>query len=242
MTKCNLSEYRTDGCSNCDRLCPHYIALHGLDGTGGRTSYAKIPSEYRHITLNNSPARESQADTYRKLSVYVKTFKRHLSGGERTKSLYLWSKSPGTGKTTTASALLNTWIANEYLYDITRGKQPRQSTAYFLDVNELQTQYNLATMTKDSDKLHEVGRIIALASKASFAVIDDIGVRDASEAFRAYVHSVINYRTSNGLPTVYTSNLPIEDMKYVFDDRLYDRINDQCAAFHFDGTSKRGIR
>lgn len=69
-----------------------------------------------------------------------------------------------------------------------------------------------------------------------------IGVRGATEAFRSYLHAIINYRTTNGLPTVYTSNLPIEDMAQVFDDRLYDRMRDQCAVLHFEGGSKRGIR
>lgn len=239
---CILRTYRTDGCEGCSRLCPHKLTLHGLDGKGGRSAVVGIPQDYRNVTLESTPVADTQTQVYKMLVPYVATFKRHLSGGDRTKSLYLWSQSPGTGKTTTAVALLNAWIANEYLYDIKSGEQPRQTTAYFLDINELQTDYNLAVMTNDDDKMARVAEVIQRTQTASFAVIDDIGVRGATEAFRSLVHSAINSRTVNGLPTVYTSNLPITAMRQVFDERLYDRINDQCAAIEFVGESHRGMR
>lgn len=80
------------------------------------------------------------------------------------------------------------------------------------------------------------------AKSVLFTVIDDLGVRDATPAFRGDLHSVINHRTTNAMPTVYTSNLPIEEMATVFDQRLYDRVRDQCAVLHFGGESRRGRR
>ena len=242
MTACILQNYRKDKCANCDNLCAHRIALEGLDGNSGRLGNAGLPADYRGITLANSPAREGQAKAYRLLEQYVATFKRHLAGGERAKSLYLWSESPGTGKTTTASALLAEYIAHDYLSALKAGKQPQQTPALFLDVNEWQTQYNIATMTSDEDAIKRIGNDIKRLQSVDFAVLDDIGVRDATEAFRSYLHAIINYRTTNGLPTVFTSNLPIEDMAQVFDDRLYDRMRDMCAVIYFEGESKRGMR
>jgi len=240
LTVCILQNYRKDRCANCSKLCQHRIALHGLDGKSGRLGNAGLPTDYRGITLANSPARESQSKIYELLEVYVDTFGR--DDGEQIKSLYLWSESPGTGKTTTASALISEWVARDYLGSLKRGEQPRQFSAYFLDINELQTSYNLATMTDDDEGMERIGAKIKRAQDAPFAVIDDIGVRDATTAFRAYVHALINSRVTNGLPTVYTSNLPIEDMATVFDDRLYDRIRDQCGIIHFKGESRRGMR
>lgn len=235
-------DYRTDSCAKCDGLCPHYTSFHGHDGKGGRTASAQIPQEYRKVTLKTSPARETQAKVYAMLDKYAETFKRHLSGGERTKSLYLWSESPGTGKTTTAVALLNAWLAVEYLIALKNGDKPPQSSAYFLDLTELQTDYNMATMIRNEDELKRIVQCLDRTKQASFAVIDDIGTRSSTEAFTAYVHNVINHRTVNGLPTIYTSNLPITEMADVFDARIYDRMRDQCAIFHFDGESKRGRR
>lgn len=239
---CILENYRTDKCASCTKLCPHKIALHGLDGEGGRVGNAGLPADYRHLTLANSPARESQPKIYDQLEKYVATFERMHGDSKPIKSLYLWSKSPGTGKTTTAIALLNEWIAQDYLGALKRGEQPRQTPAIFLDVNAFQTQYNLATMTNDDEGIAKIGAQIKRVQDAPFAVLDDIGVRDATEAFRAYLHAIINDRVSNKKPTIYTSNLPIDEMKRVFDERLYDRIRDQCAPIHFVGTSKRGRR
>jgi DNA replication protein DnaC len=228
---------------NCNRQCAAFIALHGYSGKGGRIANANTPNDYRLTTIKNSPSRESQAKIYATLEKYVATFDRQFEvGTERIKSLYLWSESPGTGKTTTAIAVLNEWIIAHYLGSLRRNRQPSQTPAYFLDVNAFQTDYNLATMMNDEAAMAKIKSTILQAQAAPFAVLDDIGVRSASEAFRAYVHAIINYRTANGLPTVFTSNLPTEEMAQVFDARLYDRMRDMCAVLHFGGESKRGRR
>ena len=85
-------------------------------------------------------------------------------------------------------------------------------------------------------------RAMEKAKEAPCAILDDIGVREASEGFRGDLHAIINYRVTNELPTVYTSNLPIEDMARVFDARLYDRIRDMAGVIEFAGESKRGRR
>lgn len=219
------------------------VAFHGLDGKSGRVGSANVPADYRHVTLANSPARESQAKIYRMLDAYVKTFERQFDAeGGRIKSLYLYSESPGTGKTTSAVAVLNAWLVAHYLGALKRGRQPLQQPGYFLDVNEFQTRYNLATMTNDDAEMAQIRDIIRKCQTVSFLVMDDIGVRGATEAFRSYLHAIINHRTTNALPSVYTSNLPIEDMARVFDERLYDRMRDQCAEIQFGGGSKRGRR
>ncbi len=247
MTKCILTDYRTDACDGCSELCSHRIALHGLTGEGGRINTAGVPKDYRYVTLNTTPVRESQSKIYGTLDKYVATFRRYLDGGERVKSLYLWSESPGTGKTTTAVALLNAWISTEYLMALSEGNQPTSVSAYFLDVNEWQTDYNNFNRPRVPDNIAEPASIryykaMELAKHAEFAVLDDIGVRDAGDAFRGDLHTVINHRTANGLPTVYTSNLELSEMERIFDERLYDRMRDQCAKMSFIGESKRGRR
>jgi DNA replication protein DnaC len=217
--------------------------MHGYSGTGGRVANVNTPADYRMLTLATSPARENQAKVYATIEKYAATFERMFdTEAPRIKSLFLFSESPGTGKTTTAIAVLNEWMIAHYLGSLKRNRQAAQTPAYFLDVNAFQTDYNLATMTNDEAGINSIKAVIKRAQTAPFAVIDDIGVRSASEAFRAYIHAIINYRTVNGMPTVFTSNLPIEEMAVVFDARLYDRMRDMCAVLHFGGESKRGRR
>jgi DNA replication protein DnaC len=229
--------------AQCNKTCGHFIALHGLSSNGGRLANANAPADYKLLTLANSPARANQAQVYATIEKYVATFERMFDPeAPRIKSLYLVSESPGTGKTTTAIAVMNEWIIASYLGAKKRGMQVPLVPAVFLDTNAFQTDYNLATMTNDDAAMVKIKSTIQRAQQAPFAVLDDIGVRSASEAFRSYVHAIVNYRTANGLPTIFTSNLPIEEMAVVFDSRLYDRMRDQCLSLHFDGTSKRGRR
>jgi DNA replication protein DnaC len=237
-SRCKLA-----GSADCNRQCPHFISMHGYSGKGGRVANANTPADYRMLTLATSPARENQAKIYATLEKYTQTFDRQFEAdSSRIKSLFLWSESPGTGKTTTAIAVLNEWLIAHYLGSLKRNRQAQQTPAYVLDVNSFQTDYNLATMTNDDAAMGSIKATIQRAQQAPFAVLDDIGVRSASEAFRSYVHAIVNYRTANGLPTIITSNLPIEEMAVVFDSRLYDRMRDMCAVLHFGGTSKRGRR
>jgi DNA replication protein DnaC len=245
------SRCRLTNTEACNRSCGHFIAMHGYSGQGGRVANANTPADYRLLTLATSPARESQAKIYGTLEKYIATFDRQFGGIDevsaqsthtRIKSLFLWSESPGTGKTTTAIAVLNEWLIAHYLGSLKRNRQAQQTPAYFIDVNSFQTDYNLATMTNDDAAMGSIKAIIQRAQQAPFAVLDDIGLRSASEAFRSYVHAIVNYRTANGLPTIFTSNLPIEEMAVVFDARLYDRMRDMCAVLHFGGESKRGRR
>ena len=233
---------------SCVNTCEHFVQNHGLSGKGGRSGAANLPEDYRLVTLANSPARTSQSKIYGMLDQYVATFKRQFDEeGERIKSLYLFSESPGTGKTTTAIALINSWLAEHYLGSIKRGQAPSQTPAYFLCVNSWQELYTGFTRPNIPQEIAEQNsrpyyRQLELAKRTPFVVLDDIGVRTASEGFRGDLHTVINYRCVNGLPTVYTSNLPIEDMATVFDARLYDRMRDQCLMLAFAGESKRGRR
>jgi DNA replication protein DnaC len=240
----------------CNKTCQHYVATMGMTGKSGRAGLANVPADYRLTTVINSPVRVAQERAYKLIDAYTATFERQFddisdTGGKdthkRIKSLYLFSESPGTGKTTSASAILNEWLIVNYIGSLKRNRQPLQLPAYFLDVNEWQTlfnEFNRSNIPKDvaEPASREYYRRMHLAKVTPFVVCDDIGLRTATEAFRADLHSVINHRTTNRLPTVFTSNLPIEEMAQVFDARLYDRMRDMCAVIEFEGTSARGMR
>jgi DNA replication protein DnaC len=222
--------------------------MQGYSGTGGRVANAGTPADYRLLTVANSPARKEQEYVYGRIDKYITTFNRMFdANADRIKSLFLWSESPGTGKTTTAIAVLNEWMIAHYLGSLKRERQAAQTPAYFLDCNDWQTlfnEFNRSNVPKEvaEPASREYYRRMHAAKTAPFVVIDDLGVRDATTAFRGDLHSVINHRTTNAYPTVFTSNLPIEEMATVFDQRLYDRVRDQCAVLYFSGESHRGRR
>lgn len=253
LNKFILAKYLKNPSQVTDATVTAYIQLHGVDGNGGRVASCNVPKEYRYTTLDNSPAKDTQADIYSKLQAYVKSFKKlfeesdpHNTAG-RIKSLYLWSEQAGTGKTTTASALLNEFVAINYLGSLKKGLQPPQVPAYFLDVNELQELYNKFTRQGVPQDIGEQASRdyyykMEKAKTCPLVVFDDIGVRSSTEAFRGDLHSIINYRVANQLPSIYTSNIPMEDLSQVYDLRLADRIKDLTIPFYFEGGSNRGLR
>lgn len=225
--------YKTKSDEVCDPQRSENIAIMS------RYSSANIPNEYRNIYVSNSPVREGQKEVYEILNTYIQTFSKD---NVRIKNLYLYSTETGTGKTTTSIAILSEYIRRRFLYYVKKGVRIPDNLGYFLDLVEFQSDYNLASMANSEEDMLMIRRLIEFCQTVEMLVIDDVGVRSATESFRALVHSIINTRVNAGLPTVYTSNVPMDSLNDIFDARLYDRVRDQTHMFTFSGTSKRGKR
>jgi DNA replication protein DnaC len=235
----------------CNNFCPHFIALHGSNRGGGRVALANIPKQYGNITVENSPARDGQDEAYRLVDAYVKSFVKmfetDLPDKDRIKSLYLWSGNTGTGKTTTAAAIANEYIRRHYVGSIKRGLKPKRRPVYFIGLNDLQSMYNEANRPNMPKDLAEVAAreymdALTTAQRVDFLVLDDIGLRAASEIFTQDIYRLLNHRNTEMLPTVYTSNIPLSDLEQIYSKQVWDRTRDMCMEIAFKGESKRGFR
>jgi DNA replication protein DnaC len=223
-----------------DELWFHEIALDG------RVRESRIPSDYYNVTVQRSPVQIPKVS--KMVSGYVKTFKRQFEeDGERIKSLYLYSDATGTGKTTTAAAIGNEFIKRHYFGSIKRGLKPDRRPVLFLDMNELQGLYNRANRSNIPREIGEAANreyfaLLRRAKDSKLLIIDDLGLRSVTEAFRQDIHQFINHRAVNKMPTVYTSNKPIKELKNDYSKQIWDRVRDMCIEIAFDGESKRGHR
>jgi DNA replication protein DnaC len=231
-----------------EELLPHFIAMHGLSGQGGRVAAANIPKQYRDVLIKDSVVRESEPELYTSLDRYIKTFSKQFEG-EQIRGLYLYSPKSGNGKTSTAAALLNEFIVRHYVGSIKRGLQPSIQPAYFFDVNEWQTLYTEFNRPKVPQHVAEAAaeeyyNRERIAREVPFLVMDDLGVREGvTEGFRADLHRLVNTRNQSELPSIYTSNVPLQELERIFGEkRLVDRIRDMTEVLRFTGESKRGRR
>jgi DNA replication protein DnaC len=237
------------GSPQCKKTCPLYVAMHGINGLAGRVQTANIPKEYRWMTIDHNPVRESQKTVFNLVDKWARHFFPMIfkENAERIKPLYLYSDEVGTGKTATAASIANSFLVYTFVESLKRGKQPPERPVYFLDFNEWQrsfAEFNHPKVPKDiSDKTsRRFYNQRNIAKNVTLLVIDDIGIEDPSEKFHGVAHDLINHRLVNWLPTVFTSNVKMEDLLLKYDKRMYDRIRDHNTQIEFIGTSHRGLR
>lgn len=239
------------GTSACTSTCTDFIAMHGASGRGGRVGNI-VPIEYSMTTIADNPIRDAQPGAFRKFDALAKTFGRMFidridTSRDVIKNVYLWSKEPGTGKTATACAIANDFMAAHYVGSLARGIRPDDRPVVFLDMAEFQTLYNEFSRSNVPRQVAEPAalkyyRMMDAAKSARLLILDDIGARSATEGFGTDVHAIINHRYKKKLPFIATSNKPLAALTDIFDQKFMDRLRDLTIVEEYAGTSKRGKR
>lgn len=119
------------------------------------------------------------------------------------RGLYICSKTKGSGKT-----LLACCLANEII-------EKYSAVVKFCSVIDY--------IEFVKDKNDEAKEMVNSFKKCGLLVVDDIGVQTEKQDWIINsIFSLVDYRYRENLPTIYTSNLPIE--KASSDDRIQSRI------------------
>lgn len=136
------------------------------------------------------------------------------------KGLYLWSKTPGSGKTFLSCSLARSIMLR---YD----RQLRFITAagYLAAVGD---SYKRQQGTVDSSKIYR---------ECALLVLDDIGAQKTGEWQEQELFRLINDRKNADLVTIFTSNLPPEKLN--FEQRTIDRIEKMSVVFQMPEESIR---
>ena len=228
-------KFKDTGNSNCSNtpICILFKNFHIV---------SKVPNSYYNYLLTDL---DTHISTFK---AYVESFNKHFDS--KLRNVYIWSSQTGTGKTSSATALLNEFTIFYVLYCYRNNITPNDTPTYFLDVNELQTLYNSfnrSGVTNDRTRditSREYYERLDKARNSELIIFDDIGVRTSTDGFRGDIHSLINDRITNGKPSIFTSNHPIARIEKIYDDRLMDRIRDNCVEISFNDikVSKRGLK
>lgn len=170
--------------------------------TAFRKARAMIPFEFIDLKGKDFRWEKYKADVSKARDMINRYTVKYPSFRDKGIGLYIYSCTKGSGKTMLASCLANE-ITDRY-----------SGSVKFVNI------LDLIEMTKKG--FNGYAEEIESIYKARLLFIDDIGVQMSKEWVDTVLYRLINERYNNRLPTVYTSNIPIEQLK--MDDRIVDRI------------------
>ncbi|MDO5540868.1 MAG: ATP-binding protein [Eubacteriales bacterium] len=167
-----------------------------------RKARAMMPFEFMNLSGRDFDWTKYRADVSSERDIVNKYIMKYPQFRERGMGLYIYSGTRGSGKTMLSCCILNE-ISKRYSGSIKF-------------VNAI----DLLEMTKKGFYGSE-DEIRALY-EAALLVIDDIGVQLSREWTDTIFYRLINDRYANRRPTIYTSNMPAENLR--MNDRITDRI------------------
>ena len=181
---------------------------------------ARLPEEFKDVTLNSFDINVYEKDESKKLAAAAKRISKNYvvkfeQMREQGKGLYFHSHEKGSGKTRLAASIMK---AITKMYD--KPDDPLRiiysSTADL--IGEIKKTFEEGSKVKTSD-------IIEAAKTADLAILDDIGVENVKDWIEETFTRILDYRLQNKKPTIFTSNLTINelDSKYPY-GRISSRV------------------
>ena len=190
-----------------------------------RLRFAEIPEAFKDMDLKTfrtdvykkPDSRKKISDACQIVKAYLDDFKNQKETGM---GLYIWSRTKGSGKTRIAAG-----IANELLKEYV--------VKFSVSVTILQE--IKSTWNKDSE--YTENKLLDALSTTDILVIDDFGVETPAGWINDKFYQIINERYINRKVTIFTSNEPLETLKY--DDRITNRIKERTYQIAFPEESVR---
>ncbi len=163
---------------------------------------AMMPFEFMDLTGKDFQWDRYKADITEPKGMVNDYILNYLKFKNKGMGLYIHSGTKGSGKTMLSCCLLNE-INNRYA-----------GVSKFVNILDFLEMTKKGFNGNDDD--------IKALYQANILVLDDIGVQMSKEWIDTVLYRLINERYINRLPTIYTSNVPVDRLK--MDDRITDRI------------------
>lgn len=192
-----------------------------------RMAFAELPDGLSDIRLASfSISVYTNEESRQKARIACQIVKEYLDMFEDAErngmGLYICSETKGSGKTRMAAS-----IANELMEK--HNTQVKFSTSMRI-LTEIRRSYDPGTAMTES-------QLLSALSTTEVLVIDDFGTERVTDWVKDKFYEIINSRYVDKKVTIFTSNEPIEDLKY--DDRITNRIKEMCYQVNFPEESVR---
>lgn len=235
----------------CDYTCFACTLMHGLKGNGGLWATTGVPAKYKGSRISNLPTEQDNKRAYDVAVKYVGDILHNVQ--DRNIGLYLYSvpntENPfgtGTGKTTTATAIVNEYLIARARQYLTGKDELEDNPAIFVKASELQNQFN-AQFRGGFDRQEKASkRYYAMkdaVKKRELVVFDDFATRGSriSEAFEEELYEIIDYRSAqmDKGATIFTSNVAPAKLSEVVGERIASRVDGMAVSIGFNGSDKR---
>lgn len=231
----------------CNSLCYPFVVLHGTSGRAGFWGSTNVPVKYKHCLIENLPIKEDNPKVDAVIRKYVSNISHYVL--EKNVGLFLFSIpdannrfGTGTGKTTTAITVLNEFVIEQVRRHMKGEINLTNNPALFVKASEFQNKYN-EQFRGNYDSQQQASEVYyrfkQRMKQTDLLVIDDVAVRDTTEAFRNEFFEIIDHRSTEDKTTIFTSNLPIEKVAEVLGDRIASRIEGMCYMLGLKGQDHR---
>ena len=176
-----------------------------------------IDGAFRDATFQNFKTDQNNERNLKLCRRYAEKFELMV---EKNQGLLLWG-GVGTGKTYAAACIANALL---------RRGIPVMMTSFVRLLSVIQSR----TETDEE--------IIRRMANAKLVVFDDIGAERDTGYGLEKIYSIVDSRCRQRLPSIFTTNLTLEEMQTESDirfARIYDRIFENCYPIQFTGVSWR---
>lgn len=239
LFKNKCSKFNTE---RCNELCYAYTFMQGDNGQGGMWATTNVPAKYRDVFKSNLPNHAN----FERIKKYIDKLPKTVEEGI---GLFLFSVptpenkfGTGNGKTTSACAIMNEFVILQAMRHIKGEIKLEENPALFMKLSDFQNLYNsqfrgsAEIQQQNADKYY---RYKDLMKNVSLLVFDDIAIRTGTEAFLNELYEIIDHRVVENLATIYTTNIPPDELTEYFGERIVSRIEGSTVQIPFTGKDHR---
>lgn len=192
-----------------------------------RMAFAELPdglsdirlASFRISVYTNEESRQKARIACQIVKEYLGMFEDAKRNG---RGLYICSETKGSGKTRMAASIANELMENH-------DTQVKFSTSMRI-LTEIRRSYDPGTAMTES-------QLLSALSTTEVLIIDDFGTERVTDWVKDKFYEIINNRYVDKKVTIFTSNEPVEGLKY--DDRITNRIKEMCYQVNFPEESVR---